>query len=121
MATMTWQDLIALQNAHPGASREQLAAIWQQQQAAGSPPPPGRPDVRGSMVLDPPAANYAPGATGGGPNPPPPPTPSPTTGGGGSGTPSVPLNQAIANYQATHPYSPTAFQDLVKTLQSQGY
>lgn len=33
MATMTWQDLINLQNQYPGASRDQLAAIYQQQQA----------------------------------------------------------------------------------------
>jgi len=44
-------------------------------------PAPGTPDAHVSMVVNPPPANYAPGATTGGPNPPPPPTPTPTTGG----------------------------------------
>lgn len=61
MATMTWQDLINLQQQYPNATREQLAALAQQQ--GTSTPPPGRPNVSGSMVLNPPPANYGPGAS----------------------------------------------------------
>lgn len=82
MADMSWQDLINLQNQNPGASRAQLAAIYQQQQGGGAPPPTtGRPDVSGSMVLNPPPANYGPG------QPPPASTPPPTTTDPSTGTP----------------------------------
>lgn len=70
MATMTWSDLLALQNANPGASRAQLASIWQQQGGVTVPattPPPGTPpDVSGGSV------NPT-------PTPSPSPTPAPTT------------------------------------------
>jgi hypothetical protein len=69
MATMTWQDLLNLQNQNPGASRAQLAAIWQQQGGVTTPtpsptPPPGTPpDVSGGSVNPTPTSSPTPAPT----------------------------------------------------------
>lgn len=92
MATMTWQDLMRLQQQNPGASREQLAALWQQQQASV--------------------------AGGGGPAPTPAPTPVPAPDPSSTNVPKDPTTGQPLNVSAGSgkPVDPTQWTQFTQDL-----